>query len=142
MTTNILSLSVRRSHLFILRYHPPLIDILLLNCSVLPPRIMRRVAALKELQNQSTEIDVEYKRERILLESKYRLLKLPLLSSRDKIVSGEVDCPKLATDENPGESSSSLQSSTLASSHAIHLLTWRYEYFVSSSSFLSHELDN
>ena len=142
MTTNILSLSVRRSHLFILRYHPPLIDILLLNCSVLPPRIMRRVAALKELQNQSTEIDVEYKRERILLESKYRLLKLPLLSSRDKIVSGEVDCPKLATDENPGESSSSLQSSTLASSHAIYLLSWRYEYFVSSSLFLSHELDN
>ena len=74
-----------------------------MNFTVLPPRILRRVAALKDLQNESDEIDVEYKKERILLEQKYRLLKLPLLSSRDKIVSGEVDVPKLSTDENPGK---------------------------------------
>jgi Nucleosome assembly protein (NAP) len=64
--------------------------------------ILRRVAALKVLQNQSEEIDVEYKKERILLEIKYRLMKDPLLNSRSKIVSGEVDVPKSSTDESPG----------------------------------------
>lgn len=70
---------------------------------VLPPRILRKVVALKALQNKSEEIDVDYKKERILLENKYRALKLPLLSDRDKIISGEVDVPKTATDDNPGK---------------------------------------
>ena len=56
---------------------------------------------MKAIQDQSEEIDVEYKKERIALESKYRVLKLPLLASRDKIVSGEVDVPKAADDETP-----------------------------------------
>lgn len=71
----------------------------------LPVSILRRVAALKVLQNQSEEIDVEYKKERILLEIKYRLMKDPLLNSRSKIVSGEVDVPKSSTDESPGTDS-------------------------------------
>jgi hypothetical protein len=75
-------------------FHSPLV--------ALPPNIMRRVAALKLIQNNSEEIDVEYKKERILLETKYRLLKVPLLTSRDKIVSGEVDVPKTDADEGPG----------------------------------------
>jgi Nucleosome assembly protein (NAP) len=69
--------------------------------------ILRRVAALKVLQNQSEEIDVEYKKERIMLEIKYRLMKDPLLTSRSKIVSGEVDVPKSSTDESPGTDFSS-----------------------------------
>ena len=64
---------------------------------------MRKVGALKALQDASEEIDVEYRKERIILENKYRALKLPHLISRDKIISGEVDVPKTATDDNPGK---------------------------------------
>jgi Nucleosome assembly protein (NAP) len=60
------------------------------------------VVALKLLQDQSDEIDTEYKKERILLETKFRHKKLPLLASRDKIISGETDVPKSSTDESPG----------------------------------------
>ena len=45
---------------------------------------------------------MEYKKERILLEIKYRLLKEPLLEARSKIISGEVEVPKSTTDESPG----------------------------------------
>jgi Nucleosome assembly protein (NAP) len=68
----------------------------------LPPSILRRVGALKALQDESELHDVEYKKERILLEIKYRLLKEPLLEARSKIVSGEVEVPKSSTDESPG----------------------------------------
>ena len=40
-----------------------------------------------------------------MLEIKYRLMKDPLLNSRSKIVSGEVDVPKSSTDESPGTDS-------------------------------------
>ena len=64
---------------------------------------MRKVAALKALQDKSEEIEVEYRKERIILENKYRSLKFPHLISRDKIISGEVDVPKTAADDNPGK---------------------------------------
>ena len=63
---------------------------------------MRRVVALKLLQDQSDEIDIEYKKERIQLETKFRHKKFPLLASRDKIISGETDVPKSSSDESPG----------------------------------------
>ena len=68
----------------------------------MPPSILRRVAALKALQDESELHDVEYKKERIQLEMKYRVLKEPLLEARSKIVSGEVEVPKSSTDESPG----------------------------------------
>jgi hypothetical protein len=63
---------------------------------------LRKIDALKKLQDSVGEIDVEYKKERILLEIKYRLLNVPLVETRDKIISGEIDVPKEAGDENPG----------------------------------------
>ena len=60
---------------------------------------MRKVAALKALQDKSEEIEVEYRKERIILENKYRSLKFPHLISRDKIISGEVDVPN----DDPGK---------------------------------------
>ena len=75
---------------------------LLKQWTALPPSILRRVVALKLLQDQSDEIDIEYKKERIQLETKFRHKKLPLLASRDKIISGETDVPKSSTDESPG----------------------------------------
>jgi hypothetical protein len=64
--------------------------------------MMRKIIALKKVQNDAEDVETEYKKERIALEQKYRALKEPFYETRDKIISGEVDVPKEAGDENPG----------------------------------------
>jgi hypothetical protein len=58
------------------------------------PDMMRKIIALKKVQNDAEDVDLEYKKERIALEQKYRALKEPIHETRDKIISGEVDVPK------------------------------------------------
>jgi hypothetical protein len=56
--------------------------------------MMRKITALKKVQNDAEDIDLEYKKERIALEQKYRAVREPIYETRDKIISGEVDVPK------------------------------------------------
>ena len=68
-----------------------------------PPSLMRKIVALKQLHEKCKEIDVEYKRERIALEMKYRELKKPVYANQGQIISGEVDVP--AETEGPDATS-------------------------------------
>lgn len=63
---------------------------------------MRKIDALKKLHEKCTEVDAEYKKERIALEIKYRELKKPIYHNQGQIISGEVDVP---TEEDPDPSS-------------------------------------
>lgn len=67
-----------------------------------PPDLMRKIEALKKLHEQSLAADLEYKKERIVLETKYRELKKPIYHSQGQIISGEVDVP---AEEGPDPSS-------------------------------------
>ena len=57
------------------------------------PSLIRKVDALKKLHEKITDINVDYKRERIALEVKYRELKKPVYANQSQIISGEVDVP-------------------------------------------------
>eukprot|EP00596_Hydrurales_sp_CCMP1899_P008718 CAMPEP_0119037828 /NCGR_PEP_ID=MMETSP1177-20130426/6339_1 /TAXON_ID=2985 /ORGANISM="Ochromonas sp, Strain CCMP1899" /LENGTH=348 /DNA_ID=CAMNT_0006999549 /DNA_START=153 /DNA_END=1199 /DNA_ORIENTATION=- len=64
----------------------------------MPPSLLRKVVVLQKLHADTEDIDVEYKKERIILEKKYRLLREPFLNTRDKIVAGEINVPKVEED--------------------------------------------
>ena len=66
------------------------------------PSLIRKVDALKKLHEKITDINVDYKQERIALEVKYRELKKPIYADQSKIISGEVDVP---AEEGPEASS-------------------------------------
>ena len=64
----------------------------------LPAAITRRVIGLHHLQDQCDELQVEYKKERLALELKYRELKQPLYDQRYEVISGAVE-PQLTPEE-------------------------------------------
>jgi nucleosome assembly protein 1-like 1 len=59
----------------------------------LPPKVLKRVVAIRKIHESVEAIDLEYKKERIALEQKYLALKQPLYVSRNQYISGEVDVP-------------------------------------------------
>jgi hypothetical protein len=69
------------------------------NFMTMPAFITRRVIGLKKLQDQSEEIDAEYKKERLALEAKFRGVRQPLYDLRQQIVSGAVEPTLTAEDE-------------------------------------------
>ena len=69
------------------------------------PQLIRKIGALKKLHEQCLAIDVDYKRERIALETKYRELRKPVYANQGKIISGEVDVPA----EGPDASSEDVE---------------------------------
>jgi len=68
----------------IFSYFPPF---LLPPCSI-PPEMVRKVNALKNLQKASTKLEEEFYREVQLLEARYHKLYLPHYKKRAEIVSG------------------------------------------------------
>jgi nucleosome assembly protein 1-like 1 len=55
--------------------------------------MLKKVVALKNLQDSVSELEAEYKKERIALEAKYRDLKIPFFEKRFQIISGAVEVP-------------------------------------------------
>jgi hypothetical protein len=63
--------------------------------------MLKKVVALKNLHESASALDAEYKRERVLLEAKYRDLKSPFLEKRFQIISGAIEVP--ADPDAPGK---------------------------------------
>eukprot|EP00252_Welwitschia_mirabilis_P014991 TRINITY_DN33096_c0_g1_i1.p1 TRINITY_DN33096_c0_g1~~TRINITY_DN33096_c0_g1_i1.p1 ORF type:complete len:360 (+),score=107.44 TRINITY_DN33096_c0_g1_i1:54-1082(+) len=57
----------------------------------LPPKVKRRVEALKELQSQFDELEAKFFEERAALEAKYQKLYEPYYSKRTEIVNGDTE---------------------------------------------------
>lgn len=68
----------------------------------LPRSVIKRLIALKQFQDESEKIDVQYKLERVLLEKKFRELKAPLWDKRFQVTSGAVEVETLLPGEEPG----------------------------------------
>ena len=72
-----------------------------------PPQLLRKINALKHLHENVLAIDVEYKKERIALEQKYRELRKPIYNNQSQIISGEVDVP--ADSDSPDATSKDVE---------------------------------
>mmetsp|Transcript_8573 Transcript_8573/g.7677 ORF Transcript_8573/g.7677 Transcript_8573/m.7677 type:complete len:372 (+) Transcript_8573:43-1158(+) len=58
---------------------------------VLPPKVLKRVAELEKLHLSLGNIDIEYKKERAILEKKYHIQRVVIYDQRKLIVTGEVE---------------------------------------------------
>jgi len=69
----------------------------------LPKPVRRRIAALQDLQEEHSELEEEYRKERAALEAKYRELYAPFYEKRRGIVTGEVEPPPKEKEEGEEE---------------------------------------
>jgi len=72
------------------------------NFSGTTPSIRRRIFALEALQEATDAVTAEYKKERVLLEAKYALLKKPMFEKRAQIIAGTIPVEAIPKESEEG----------------------------------------